>query len=62
MFFLEHAELYIIQEPMTKNRTHQTTRWKQIAMCKSEKPLLEYKNLHEEPGYKLRVVEVAHLT
>lgn len=61
MYFLEHAELYIVQEPLTKNRTHQTTRWKQVVMCESEEPLLEYKRLNESPNYKLRVIEYKHL-
>jgi len=32
-YMLEYAEFYIIQEPLTKNRTHQTHRWKQLSMC-----------------------------
>lgn len=62
MFFLERAELYIVPEPMTKNRTHQTTRWKQVAMCEDKEPLIEYKRLHETPGWKLRVIDYRTLT
>ena len=31
-YMLEYGELYIIPEPLTKNRTCQTVRWKQLAM------------------------------
>ena len=36
---LEYAEPYIIQEPMLKNRTCQTYRWKQLAMSDDLKEL-----------------------
>jgi hypothetical protein len=39
MFVLEYAELYIIKEPLTKNRCHQTTRWKQLYACEDREPL-----------------------
>ena len=41
MFVLEYKQLHIVKEsvPMTKNRTHQTYRWKQYAMCDERQPL-----------------------
>lgn len=42
MYALYYKELYIIPEPMTKNRTCQTWRGKQIAICEEEKPLQEF--------------------
>lgn len=42
MYILYHKERYIVQEPLTKNRTHQTWRGKQIAMCDEREPLEEY--------------------
>lgn len=38
-YMLEYAELYIVPEPITKNRTCQSYRWKQIAMCDEIEPL-----------------------
>lgn len=42
MYFLYYKELYIVPESLTKNRTCQSWRGKQIAMCKDEKPLQDY--------------------
>lgn len=42
MFILYYKELYIVKEPMLKNRTCQTYRNKQIAMCESRELLQEY--------------------
>ena len=39
MFILEYKELYIVPEALTKNRTCQSYRWKQYAMCEERKPL-----------------------
>ncbi len=39
MFFLCEKRLYIVKEPLTKNRTHQTWREKQICACASRQPL-----------------------
>lgn len=53
MYVLFYKELYIIPEPLTKNRTCQTWRGKQIAMCKEEKPLQDFidKQEHKENYY-----------
>ena len=53
MFILYHKELYIIKEPLLKNRCHQTWRGKQIYMCESREPLQEYidNQRHKEQYY-----------
>ena len=49
MFIMYYKELCIVKEPMTKNRTCQTWRGKQIAMCEEEAPLLDYIRQQKEP-------------
>ena len=46
MFVLEYKQLHIVHESVqnTKNRTHQTYRWKQYAMCEEKKPLEQILN------------------
>ena len=39
MYVLERKQLYIVPEPMLKNRTCQSYRWKQIALCEDAAPL-----------------------
>lgn len=39
MYALEYKQLFIIREPMLKNSTTQTYRWKQAAVCESAEPL-----------------------
>ena len=41
-FALYYKQLYIVQEPLIKNRTCQSWRGKQIALCEEEKPLQDY--------------------
>lgn len=41
MFILEYKQLYIVPEPLTKNRTCQSYRWKQYAMCEEREQLEE---------------------
>ena len=38
-YMLEYAEFYIIPEPILKNRTCQTYRWKQMVMSDELEPL-----------------------
>ena len=40
-YTLEYAEFYVVPEPLTKNRTCQSYRWKQLAMCNELEPLEE---------------------
>lgn len=42
MFVLQYKQLHIVQERMRKNRTHQTHRWKDYAMCEDRKPLEDF--------------------
>lgn len=52
-YILYHKELYIVKEPLTKNRTCQTWRGKQIAMSDDREALEQYakdlfKNTYEK--------------
>lgn len=49
MFILYVKEMYITRESMTKNRTCQSWRGKQIAMCEEESPLMEYIKSQKHP-------------
>lgn len=49
MYILYYKELYIVPEQLTKNRTCQSWRSKQIAMCEEEEPLIEYMNKQKDP-------------
>ncbi len=55
MYVLEYKELYIVQEAMVKNRTCQSYRWKQAAMC-SERGLLEEIRSRKKRPEEWRVV------
>lgn len=39
MYALEYKQLHIVKEPMRKNCTTQTYRWKQAAICDKKEPL-----------------------
>ena len=41
MYALEYKVLYIVKTELTKNRTCQSYRWKQVAICEERKPLDE---------------------
>lgn len=41
MYILEYKQLYIVQTELTKNRTCQSYRWKQVAICEERNPLQE---------------------
>lgn len=58
MFILERKELYIVPEPLTKNRTCQSYRWKQYAMCEEREPLEEIMK-KEKIQTEWRVVQTA---
>ena len=49
MFILYHKELYIIPEALTKNRTMQTWRGKQIAMCDDREEWEKYRQTMKRP-------------
>lgn len=59
MFMLEYKQLYIVPESKRKNRTCQSYRWKQLAMCEEEKPLQDYiDNQSDQTNY--RIVKQGH--
>ena len=43
MYRLEYKEPYIVKTEMLKNRTHQSYRWKAIAMSEDLEALRKYK-------------------
>ena len=43
MYALEYKQLYIPREALTKNRTCQSYRWKQYAVCEEREPLEQIK-------------------
>lgn len=47
-YVLEYKEPYIVKTELTKNRTHQTYRWKQLAVAKNKEDLEPYLVGHEE--------------
>lgn len=49
MYVLEYKQLYIVKEPMTKNRTCQSYRWKQYAISESQEALLKIKEMQKDP-------------
>jgi hypothetical protein len=53
MYILYQRVLHIIQEPLLKNRCHQTWRGKQLYMCESKEPLQEFidRQDHKEQYY-----------
>nr|DAL48055.1 MAG TPA_asm: hypothetical protein [Caudoviricetes sp.] len=49
MFALEKKQLYIVQEPLRKNRSCQSYRWKQVLLCEDKQPLIEILNAQSSP-------------
>lgn len=50
MYALEHKQLYIVPEPLTKNRTCQSYRWQQYAVCAAPEPLEEIRSKQKRPA------------
>lgn len=48
-YVLQCKLLHIVQEPFTKNRTHQTYRWKDCAMCADRGPLDDFIAQQKQP-------------
>jgi hypothetical protein len=61
IYALEHKQLYIVPEPLTKNRTCQSYRWKQYAVCADPEPLEAIKREQERPE-EWRIVPLAAST
>jgi len=49
MFVLEYKQLHIVREEQTKNRTCQSYRWKQAAICESMEPLEAIRSAKTRP-------------
>lgn len=53
MYRLEYKEPYIVKTAMLKNRTHQSYRWKTVAVSEDLKALKEYKEVNKLDGYRI---------
>ena len=53
MYRLEYKESYIVQTEMLKNRTHQSYRWKTIAMSEDLEALRKYKKDNSLLEYRI---------
>lgn len=53
MYRLEYKEPYIVQTEMLKNRTHQSYRWKTIAMSEDLEALRKYKKDNSLLEYRI---------
>ena len=49
MYVLEYKLLYIPREELTKNRTFQSYRWKQYAVCEERGPLEQIRSAQKRP-------------
>lgn len=49
MYVLEYKSLYIPHEELTKNRTFQSYRWKQYAVCEERGPLEQIRAAQKRP-------------
>lgn len=49
MYLLEYKQLYIAKTELNKNRTCQSYRWKQYAICEDKEPLEQIKNAQNRP-------------
>ena len=49
MYVLEYKQLHIVREEQTKNRTCQSSRWKQAAICESREPLEAIRSAKTRP-------------
>lgn len=49
MYSLEYKQLDIVKTELTKNRTFQSYRWKQFAICEEREPLSQIKNAQKRP-------------
>lgn len=47
-YILEYKEFYVIKTALTKNCTHQTYRWKQLAVAENKEDLEPYLVGHED--------------
>lgn len=59
MFVLEYKQLHMVKEPMRKNCTTQSYRWKQYALCEEREPLQAIIDKQRRPG-EWRIEELPH--
>lgn len=57
MFVLEYKQLFVPREELTKNRTFQSFRWKQYAICEEREPLERIRTERKRPE-NWRVVQM----
>ena len=60
MYILEHKKLYIVPEPLRKNRTCQSYRWEQVCMC-SDRSVLEEMIAKRRNPKEWRITETAYV-
>lgn len=53
MYRLEYKEPYIVKTEMLKNRTHQSFRWKAVAISEDLEALKEYKTINKLENYRI---------
>lgn len=58
MYALEYKLLYIPREELTKNRTFQSYRWKQYAVCEERGPLEQIRDAQKRPK-NWRIIQLA---
>jgi len=58
MYALEYKQLYIVPEALTQNRTCQSYRWKQYAICDASEPLEAIRANQKRPE-EWRVIPMA---
>ena len=49
MYILEYKQLYIVPEPLRKNRCCQSYRWKQACICEDPAPLEAIRAAKQHP-------------
>ena len=54
-YILEYKEVYILRTELTKNSTHQTYRWKQLAVAENKEDLEPYLIGHED---RRRIIKI----
>ena len=60
MYILEHKKLYIVPEPLRKNRCCQSYRWEQVCMC-SDRSVLEEMIAKRRDLKEWRITETAYV-
>ncbi|MFD2704204.1 hypothetical protein [Salibacterium lacus] len=57
-YVLQVKEPYIVKEAMLKNQTHQSFRWKDVAICDGKEELIAFAGHHyKDPREEWRIEE-----